>query len=385
MSEPRIHVLQMIDGLNVGGAEMLMRDLAPGLRQRGFRVSVAYSTPGPLAADLQAMGIPLTRLPRLARVDPFLLLRMTRLMRQDPPQIVHTHLFKSDFHGRPAARLAGVPVVVSTLHNSDPWARQPLAGRLYTANARLADRLIAVSNEVRDYYLAHTRIDPQRILTIDNGVDTRRFAGQESAGQAARAGLGLDPGIPVFGIIGRMKPQKDHHTFLQAAAQVARQLPQARFLVIGDGPLRAELEAETRGLGLEQAVIFTGLRADIPALLAAMDVLVFSSRWEGLPVTLLEGMAAGRPVAATAVDGIRTVTIPGETALLAPPGDPDALAAACLRLGQDPALAQRLGRAGRERVAALYSLEAMIDRTVELYQGLLQRRGLGSLAPGGAV
>lgn len=385
MNTARLHVLQIIDGLNVGGAEMLMRDLAPGLRQRGFRVSVAYSTPGPLAADLQAMGLPLTRLPRLARVDPLLLVRMVRLVRQDPPQIVHTHLFKSDFHGRPAARLAGVPVVVSTLHNSDPWARQALAARLYAANARLADRLIAVSSEVRDYYLAHTPIDPQKIVAIDNGVDTRRFVGQEAAGQAARAGLGLAPNAPVFGIIGRMKPQKDHHTFLQAAAQVLPRLPAARFLVIGDGPLRAELEAEAHSLGLEQALVFTGLRADIPALLAAMDVLVFSSRWEGLPVTLLEGMAAARPVAATAVDGIRTVSIPDETALLVPPGDPAALAAACLRLGQDPALAQRMGQAGRERVTALYSLEAMIDRTVALYLGLLQRRGLGSLAPGGAA
>jgi glycosyltransferase involved in cell wall biosynthesis len=379
-----VHVLQIIDGLNVGGAEMLMRELAPGLLKRGFRVSVAYSTPGPIAADLQAMGIPLTRLPRLARVDPILLLRMARLMRQDRPHIVHTHLFKSDFHGRPAARLAGVPVVVSTLHNSDPWARKLLLGSLYASTARLADRLIAVSDEVRDYYLAHTHLQPEKVVTIDNGVDIRRFSGQEAAGLAVRAEFGLKPEALLFGIIGRMKPQKDHLTFLRAAAEVYSQLPGSRFLVIGDGPLRSELEAETQRLGLEKVVIFTGLRSDIPALLAAMDVLVFSSRWEGLPVTLLEGMAAARPLAATAVDGIRTVAIQDVTALLVPPGDPEALAFACLRLGHDPALARRMGQAGRERVTAHYSIEAMIDRTANLYTSLLQRRGLGSLAPGGA-
>jgi len=381
----RLHVLQMIDGLNVGGAEMLLRELAPGLQRRGYRVSVAYSTPGPLAADLQAQGLPLTRLPRLARVDPLLLGRMVRLMRQDPPPILHTHLFKSDFHGRPAARLAGVPVVISTLHNSDPWARKPILGALYAANARLADRLIAVSNEVRAYYLEHTHIRPEQVITVDNGVDTRRFAGQEAAGQQVRSALGLASRAVVFGAIGRMKPQKDHASFLQAAAMIYRQLPQARFLLIGDGPLRGELEAQARQLGLGEAVIFTGLRSDIPALLAAMDVLVFSSRWEGLPVTLLEGMAAARPVVATAVDGIRTVSIPGETALLVPPDDPQALAQACLRLGSDLHLARRMGQAGRARVIEHYSIDAMIDRVAQVYSSLLQGRGLGNLAPGGAA
>ncbi len=381
----QVHVLQMIDGLNVGGAEMLLRELAPGLQRRGYRVSVAYSTPGPLVADLQSLGLPLTRLPRLARVDPLLLGRMLRLMRQDPPHIVHTHLFKSDFHGRPAARLAGVPVVISTLHNSDPWARQPVLGALYAANARLADRLIAVSNEVREYYLEHTHLSPEQVITIDNGVDTRRFVGREAAGQQVRLELGLNPQAVVYGVIGRLKPQKDHANFLQAAAVIYRQLPQARFLVIGDGPLREELEAQTRQLGLEEAVIFTGLRSDIPALLAAMDVLVFSSRWEGLPVTLLEGMAAARPVAATAVDGIRTVSLPGETALLVPPADPQALAQACLRLGNDPQLARRMGQAGRARVVEHYSIDAMIDRITHEYSSLLQARGLGSLVPGGAA
>lgn len=380
----QVHVLQIIDGLNVGGAEMLLRELAPGLQQRGYRVSVAYSTQGPLAADLRAMGLAVTRLPRLARVDPVLLASMVRLMRRDPPHIVHTHLFKSDFNGRPAARLAGVPVVISTLHNSDPWARKPVLGALYAANARLADRLIAVSNEVRQYYLEHTGLQPERILTIDNGVDTRRFQDQDAAGLQIRAELGLEPQALVFGVIGRLKPQKDHDNFLKAAAHIYHRLPQARFLIVGDGPLRAELEAQARQLGLERAVIFTGLRSDIPALLSAMDVLVFSSRWEGLPVTLLEGMAAARPVAATAVDGIRTVSIAEETAVLVPPADPAALAQACIRLGSDSQLRRRMGQAGRARVVERYSIDAMIDRITDLYTGLLQARGLGRLVPGGA-
>ncbi|MFM8323068.1 MAG: glycosyltransferase, partial [Chloroflexota bacterium] len=303
----RIRVLQLIDGLNIGGAEKLLCDLADGLQQHGLQVSVGYSTPGPLASELAALGVRLQRLPRLARVDPLLLGGMLRLVRREQPHIVHTHLFKSDFHGRLAARLAGVPVVVSTLHNNDAWVSRPIFGRLYGATARFADRLIAVSEEVRQYQLQHTGVPAEKIIAIPNGVDVRRFAPQPAERQAVRQAFGVPEHAPLFGVIGRLKPQKDHAAFLQAAALVLQQLPEARFLVVGDGPLRADLEAQAAGLGLPPALTFAGLRQDMPAIYAALDVLVFSSRWEGLPVTLLEGMAASLPVAATAVDGITGV------------------------------------------------------------------------------
>src|SRR5512145_2696842 len=358
-----VHVLHLIDGLNVGGAEILLRDLTAGLVQRGYRVSVGYSTPGPLADELAANGLPLTRLPRMARIDPSLLFGMLRLMRSDPPQVVHTHLFKSDFHGRWAARLAGVPVVVSTLHNADLWAQRWPLGALYGATARFADKLIAVSAEVRQYQIEKTGIPAEKVTVIENGVDVRRFDGLQAAGQKVRAEFGFSPEAVVFGIIARLKPQKDHATFLNVAAEVLRLIPSARFLVVGDGPLRAELERLAGELGLFPALVFTGLRNDIPAVLAALDVLVFSSKWEGLPVTLLEGMAASKPVIATAVDGINGVALPNETALLVPPGNFPALIAACLTLAADPGLRLRLGRAGFERVSTRYSLEAMIDQT----------------------
>lgn len=376
-----VHVLHLIDGLNVGGAEVLLRDLAVGLVTRGYRVSVGYSTPGPLVDDLTAQGLKLTRLPRLARIDPFLLFGMLRLMRSDPPQVVHTHLFKSDFHGRLAARLARVPVVVSTLHNADLWAQRWPLGALYGATARFADRLIAVSEEVRQYQIAKTGIPAGKVAVIENGVDVRRFDGRQAAGQKVRAEFGLSQESIVFGIIGRLKPQKDHVTFLKTAAEVLRLVPSARFLVVGDGPLRAELETLAGEFGLFPALVFTGLRSDVPAILAALDVLVFSSKWEGLPVTLLEGMAASKPVVATAVDGINGVALPDATALLVPPGNFPALLASCLKLAADPDLRLRLGRAGFERVSARYSLEAMIDQTAGLYNALLRARGLGGSIP----
>jgi glycosyltransferase involved in cell wall biosynthesis len=370
------HVLQIIDSLGVGGAEVLLRDLVRGLQRRDYRVTVCYSTPGPLVPEMAALGVPTIRLSRLARIDPLLLMGMCRVIHRDLPQVVHTHLFKSDFHGRLAARLSGVPVIISTLHNSDAWARNPVLGRLYGATARWADRLIAVSEEVRKYAITRTRVQPEKVVTIPNGVSLERFSGQEAAGRALRGALSLPVDAPLIGIVGRLMPQKDHSTFLRAAAEMLRAEPRARFLVVGDGQLREQLVAQANDLGLAKAVTFCGLRKDIPAVMAALDLLVFSSRWEGLPVTLLEGMAAGRPVAATAVGGIPGVVVDGVTGLLVSPGDPSALAAACLRVIHDPALGARMGQAGRARVKAHYSIEAMVERTVEQYKNLLSQRGL---------
>ncbi|MBP7690445.1 MAG: glycosyltransferase [Anaerolineales bacterium] len=370
-----VHVLHVIDSLTLGGAEVQVSQLVRGLQQHGhFRVSLCYSTPGPLEAELTAAGVPLTRLRRRARLDPALLFGICQVIRRDPPQIVHTHLFKSDMHGRLAGRLCGVPVVLSSLRNCDAWAQRPLLGRVYGATAALTDHLVAVSEDVRQYHIRYSHLPPAKVTTIENGVDVRRFAGQAEAGHALRRELGVSPETPLIGMVGRLKPQKDPSMFLEAAARIRQAQPHARFWMVGDGPLRADLGEQTRQLGLAEAVTFCGVRQDIPAVLAALDVLTLTSRWEGLPGTVLEGMAAGRPVVATAAEGTRSVVVDGETGLLVPVGDAPALAAACLRILADPALGQRLGQAGQRRAQARYSLTALVDRTVALYNDWLSRK-----------
>jgi glycosyltransferase involved in cell wall biosynthesis len=331
--------------------------------------------------ELADKGLTLKHIPRLAMIDPIFLLRMVRLMRLDPPQIVHTHLFKSDFHGRLAARLAGVPVVVSTLHNNDSCAKNRILGRIYGATARFADRLIAVSPEVREYHLDKTGVPASKIMVIENGVDVAAFSGHEVGAKAVRAEFGIAPTAPLFGIIGRLKPQKDLPTFLLAAVEILRQQSDARFLVVGDGPLREELETQAKELDLFPALIFTGMRKDISAIMTALDVLVLSSLWEGLPIILLEAMAAARPVVSTAVDGVRSVVLPDESALLVNTGSPASLADACVKLARDPALRQKLGSSGLKRVADFYSLDAMIDRISKLYEELLSGCGLEKYIP----
>lgn len=373
----QIHVLQLIDGLNVGGAEVLLRDLVSGLQGERYRVSVGYSTPGPLADEIAALGVPLTHMPRVARVDLTLLSRMVRLMHLDPPHVVHTHLFKSDFHGRVAARICNIPAIVSTLHNVDAWASNPLLARLYGGTARFADRLIAVSDEVRRFAIERTAVPEAKVLTIDNGVSIQRFDNQQAAGAALRQELGIAPDAPLLGVVGRLAPQKDHATFLVAAQQILAVHPTARFLIVGHGDLRGTLEEQATSLGMAKAVVFAGLRKDVPAVMAAIDLLVFSSRWEGLPVALLEGMAARCAVVATAVGGVPGVVVDGTTGLLVPPADPAALAQACLRLLADRQMIARMGQAGRARVEARYSIDSMVRQTAEVYEQILTRRGLG--------
>lgn len=379
--DKQLHIFHMIDGLTFGGAETLLRDLAAGLESRGYRVTVGYSTPGPFVSELEKKGLRLVRFPRLGLIDPFLTLRLARFMRKEQPQVFHTHLFKSDFHGRLAARLAGVPVVVSTLHNNDVWANNWVMGHLYGSTAVWADRLIAVSEEVRQFHLQKTGVPVEKIVVIQNAVDVKAFTGHEEAAMRIRAEFGIAPDAPLFGIVGRLKPQKNVPMFLQAAVKILREQPNARFLIVGDGPLMPELEAQARELDLFPAAIFAGMRKDVPVILSSLDVLALSSLWEGLPVILLEAMASSLPVVSTAVDGVVGVVDPDVTAFLTPSGDPAVFAQACIRLARDPKLRKKMGQAGFEKVMKNYSLDAMIDRISDLYLQLLHNRGLSASLP----
>lgn len=377
MSEP-MRVLHLIDSLRYGGAETLLFELTSRLDAYGFRPSVFYCEPGPLVDEFKRKKIPVTRLAWLARVDPLLLAGMVNAIRKEHPQIVHTHLFKSDFHGRLAARMAGVPVVVSTLHNCNAWAKNPLFGWTYGFTAKFADKFIAVADEVRDYDIRYLHIPPQKILTIPNAVSVERFEGQSDKGLAVRKEFNISADAPLLGMIGRLEPQKDHENFLRAAARIHTDHPAARFFIVGDGSLRGQLVALTHTLGLQDAVTFCGLRKDIPAVMAALDMLVISSQYEGLPVVLLEAMAAGLPIVSTAVSGVISVVADGETGILVPPSNSDALADACLRLIGNPELRRKMGQNGYARVKSRYGMTAMTEKTVALYRDLISTHGVAA-------
>lgn len=375
MKQP-VHVLQIIDSMSLGGAEVLLRDLSSSLIASDYRVSVCYNTQGPIAKEIEAMGVPITRLSHSGRVDPALLWRIYSKIKKVKPDIVHTHLFKSDLHGRLAARLAGVPVVISTLHNCHNWAKNPVLGWVFGANARLADHIIAVSDEVRDYSIRYSHIDPKNITTIANAIPLARFRDNRSFRAKIRQEFNISLDAPVIGIIARLTEQKDHDNFLHAAQIILKSVPETIFLIVGDGPLGDDLKALSISLGIQNSVIFSGSRQDVPAIMGALDILVFSSRWEGLPVALLEGLASSLPVVATSVGGVPGVIQNGITGSLVPPSDLYALAFSCISLINDADLRESIARAGYDHVQANYSMERMVNKTILLYQFLLHKKAV---------
>jgi glycosyltransferase involved in cell wall biosynthesis len=369
---PIVHVVL---ALNVGGLErMLLRLLAHTDRARFSPSVYALDEPGTLAPELARIGVPITVVRRGAGIDAGLPLRLAAHLRRAGARIVHTHNASPHLYGGVAAALARArggsrfPRVVHTKHgrNDPDVARKVLLNRIA---AHLSDRVVAVCDDTAALARDLERVDPRRVLTIPNGVDTREFQpGGDRLG--ARAALGVPPGGFHVGCVARLAAVKDHRTLLAAFERVRRVVPDAHLTLIGDGPEQAALEAETLALGLAGAVTFAGARASVSPLLPAFDVFALASRSEGGSLTLLEAAAAGLPIVTTRVGGNPEIVVDGATGLLVPAGDPASLAEALLALALRADRAS-LGAAGRARVERLFSVERMAQSYQDLYAEVL--------------
>ncbi len=293
-----------------------------------------------------------------------------------PALVVHTHSSKAGILGRAAARLAGVPVVVHSIHGYPFHPRQrPAARRAYVALERHAARwtthFIAVARADISEGIALGLFPQERATLIRSGIEIGRFAGGGLDRATKRRELGFDPARPLAGMIGNFKPQKNPVDFVRLAARVAQQVPEAQFLLAGDGPLRGAVEAEAARLGLAGRLRLLGWRRDPEEIIPCLDVLVLTSLWEGLPRVFPQAMAAGRPVVAYRVDGAAEAVADGVSGYLLEPGDVDGVAARVAGLLLDPALASRLGAAGRARVGE-FDADLMVRRQEELYERLLR-------------
>lgn len=384
---PRVRVLQVITRLIVGGAQETVMLVADMLDPARFDASVVSGpqtgSEGSLIEDVRARGVPLTIEPALVREinpvkDLLALVRLIRFIRRGRYDIVHTNSSKAGILGRWAAWLAGVPVVVHTVHGWGHHDQQhPLTRRFYILleqlTQRITDRLIVVSPRNIEKGLADSIASPEKYVTIRSGIELDHFRQPTRPREAVRAELSIPPDAAVIGTVTRLSPQKAPLDFVKAVARVAEQRPDVLFVVVGDGPLRAEVESQIAAEGLAARFRLTGLRRDVPDLLHSFDIFALTSLWEGLPRVLPQAMAAGLAVVATAVDGNAEAVEDGVNGILTPPGDPQALADALLRLLDDPALAEEMGVAGRER-ADEFGARKMVDDIAALYKTLLAER-----------
>jgi glycosyltransferase involved in cell wall biosynthesis len=372
-------VLQLVDNLDIGGAQEVVATLAKHLAGAGHRPVIGTFRDGPLRSYFEELGIPVVFLPRRRHsvlALPLFVRDMVRIRQELTTTIarydidvVQTHLVRSlDFLTTTLRGQHGLPLVYWTFHNSDFTLRREHLPRhgwllkpkqivyrfLYRLTSRRVSGVIAVSDDVRTSIL--DRVGPlnEKIVVIANGVDVDRY-GDSIDRDEVRAELGLDPNAFVMVMVAMFKEQKGHVYLIEAAAEVLPLHPEARILLIGDGELRPEMERRVHTAHMADAVRFLGNRRDVARILAASDLFVLPSLWEGLPMALLEAMASGLPCIATTVSGTKQVIVPDVTGLLVPPGNAPALRDAMLTMLTAPEGVRLMGADGRRRVSSEFS------------------------------
>jgi glycosyltransferase involved in cell wall biosynthesis len=362
-AEP-VRVVLVITELDVGGAERALVNLARGLdRARWEPAVVALGPEGPLCDPLRKVGIPVACLNVKKRRPLAGFLALARAFRAHRPALVQSFLFHANIAARLAAPWAGHPWVVGGLRVAEPRRLHLIVDRL---THRLSAGEVCVSEGVRAHAVKAGGLPEARLAVIPNGIDLDAF--DRAAGEAPLRGEG---GRPRMLFVGRIDKQKGWPILLDAFERIAPRFPDWALDLVGDGPERDRLVAELGRPGLSGCAEWLGQRGDVPALLASSDLFVLPSLWEGMPNAVLEAMAAGKAVAATAVEGTRELVVSGETGWLVPPRDAGALAAALAEAAGDPARRHRYGMAGRARIEAGFSLRAVIAAYERLWAGLL--------------
>lgn len=370
-----IRVLYLHELRRMGGAERALLGLADAIRQVRVEPLMVWPPQGTAFAWLASRGIRVVplRVPRWRHglslpLFPLFLARLRRALLPTDVDLVHVNNYRSAPIGQFVSRWADVPCVC---HVREMIAARAIRQyRLLSSNA-----LIAVAGAV-GHALQAGGIPAARVTVVRSGV-TPHDAPPEAETIGLRGRLGISPHDPVLGIVAHMLPHKGFDDLVQALALLTEKFPQAKCLVIGMAPreryLRQLLQLAER-LSVRDRLILAGFQEDVAPFLHAMDVFVLPSRTEGLPITILEAMAAGKPVVATTAGGIPEVVRDGETGLLVPPGDPGRLAEAVMRLLEAPALAKALGQAGRTRVTSVFTLEAETEQTAMVYRKVLAAR-----------
>ena len=375
-SERRIRVLLVITRLELGGAQRVVLHTARALDRERFEVGLAWGPGDLLDEDAESIDdlelFPIASLlRRIAPIDDLKALSSLRkTKRRFSPDVVHTHSSKAGILGRMAARIEAVPAIVHTVHGFGftPLQKAPVRFVFKSAEkmlARVTDHFVMVSESDRRRAAEMGMVPRDRSTVIRAGIDLSRFSGHGD-GKSARRLLGVPPDVPLITQIGNFKAQKAPLDFVRVAAAVGKRFPESWFLMVGDGPLRESAKELARSLEIGDRLVFSGWRDDIPDVLAATTVSVLTSRHEGLPCSVVESLAAGVPVVATAVDGTVEVLRSGVNGFLAPAGDVAALTDGVRAVLEDPVLRDRLVTSATIGLEE-FDRDLMVRREEELY------------------
>jgi glycosyltransferase involved in cell wall biosynthesis len=365
---------QVLLSLTMGGGEVLAARIARRLKDRFRFIFFCLDELGTLGEELREEGFVVRVLARKPGIDWSCMRRLGRWLREEKIDVLHAHQYTPFFYAAVARCLHRRQGVIFTEHGrmfpDYPRRKRMLANRVLLGRR---DRVIGVGQAVRRALIANEGLKGERVEVIYNGINLAAY-NDSPAEDRDRVRLEFGWGHDHFVIVqvARLNALKDHLTAVRAFEQIHASLPEARLLIVGEGEEREAIEAEIRKRSLGESIRLAGLRKDVPRLLTAGDLLWLTSVSEGIPLTLIEGMAAGLPVVATNVGGVTEVVEPNETGLLSPAGDDGAIAAAVLKLARDPALRQRLASAGKRRALARFSEDQMVAAYADLYEDLIR-------------
>lgn len=379
-------ILYVIDNLEYGGGERGFAQVIGRLDQNTYDIWVAAMSGGHFENELRQLDIIIKSVDFTRQFSLKTIFQLVSIMKGGHIQLVHSQGVRADFFARLAAKIAKVPYLVSTVQMPvEGYDVHPLKKSIYIAlnqfSEHFVNRFIVVSETLRHTLIERHRIEPEKIVKIYNGIEIDEYKPNNERGiriedSGLRKEFGFRNDVPVIGTIGRLVWQKGFEYLIKAIPKIVKDLPEAKFLIVGEGPLREKLEELGKRLKVKDNIIFTGFRSDIKEILASIDVLVMPSLLEGLPMVLLEGMAMAKPIVATNIDGISEVLENGKTGLLVPPKDTDTLAEAIIEILNNKRKASHLGQNARKMVEEKFSVEKMVEQIEWVYEGLLNEKGL---------
>ena len=397
-------ILYVIDNMQYGGGERAFGQLISLLSKDKYEIDVACKPGGVFEEKIISSGASLRPVDMGSRYSPKAILQLFSIMKKRSIDIVHSQGGRADFFTRVAAKLAGVPIIVSTIAMPvEGFDVNPLRKSVYAAfdrfSERFVDKFIVVSKALEHALIEKHRINKEKVVLVPNGIEVEEYrpwgaerraqsaegGSQESGiggqgvggkGQGVREEFGLGNKIPLVGAIGRLVWQKGFEYLIKAIPSVAEKFPEAKILIVGEGELEAKLKAESEKLKVRDKIIFTGFRQDIKEILSAIDILAMPSLLEGMPFVILEAMAMAKPIVATDIESITEILDNGKTGILVPPKDPDALSRAIISLLTDGDKARQMGFKARMTVEEKFRVEVIVDRVEKVYQELLQSLAL---------